>query len=191
MDALTQLIEAFVSQKSNPFTDSICREGIRRASRSLQRVYEVGNDTDAREDLAIASLFSGLALANAGLGAVHGLAGPLGGLTEAAHGEICAALLPSVMDANITVLRRKGQTLCRYEELTAILTGGESESPDNSVRWVLALSEFLQIRSLSALGLRREDIPLAAERALDASSMKGNPVDLSRETLVQILRQAF
>ncbi|MGW8180545.1 MAG: iron-containing alcohol dehydrogenase, partial [bacterium] len=113
MDALTQVIEAFVSCKANPFTDSLCREGIRRAARSLRKAFRSGNDPAARADMALTSLFSGLSLANAGLGAVHGLAGPLGGVTGAPHGAICAAILPHVMRTNIRALQCVDNS-CRF-----------------------------------------------------------------------------
>lgn len=105
LDALTQLIEPFVSVKANPMTDAICREGIRHAAKSLRTVYHNGADASAREGMSLASLFGGLALANAALGAVHGFAGPLGGMLNAPHGAICAKLLPLVMEVNIKVLR--------------------------------------------------------------------------------------
>ena len=105
LDALTQLIEAFVSNKANPLTDGVCREGLQRAGRSLRRAFEDGSDAEAREDMSLASLFSGMALANAKLGAVHGFAGPLGGMTDAPHGVICGKLLPYVMQANVRALQ--------------------------------------------------------------------------------------
>jgi alcohol dehydrogenase class IV len=109
LDALTQLIEPFVSMKANPLTDAICREGMQRVARSLRRVYEhppsqglrrTGGQTieSAREDMCVAGLFGGMALANAGLGAVHGLAGPLGGMFNAPHGAVCGVLGPGVME---------------------------------------------------------------------------------------------
>jgi len=110
LDALTQLIEAFVTQKAGPLTDGICREGLARAARSLQRAWENGNDRAAREDMCLASLFSGMALANAGLGAVHGFAAPIGGSFDAPHGVVCARLLPYVMEANINASPRGGRT---------------------------------------------------------------------------------
>jgi alcohol dehydrogenase class IV len=107
MDALAQLIEPFVSIKSNPLTDSFCREGMRRAAGSLQRAYEHGGDATAREEMSLASLLGGLALANAGLGAVHGFAGPIGGMFPAPHGAVCARLLPPVMAINVRALRER------------------------------------------------------------------------------------
>jgi alcohol dehydrogenase class IV len=119
LDALTQLIEPFVSHRANPVTDAVCREGIARAARSLRRAYENGADAQAREDMALASLFGGLALANAGLGAVHGFAAPICGMFPAPHGATCAALLPHVIAANVHALRARqadGPALARYAE---------------------------------------------------------------------------
>jgi len=107
LDALTQLMEAFVSNRANPLTDGLCREGMERAARSLLRAFQDGKDLDAREDMALAALFSGLALANAGLGTVHGFAGPLGGMLPAPHGALCGLLLPHVMEANVHALKTR------------------------------------------------------------------------------------
>jgi len=194
MDALTQVIEAFVSRKANPFTDSLCREGIGRAARSLKKAFESGDDPAARADMSLTSLFSGLALANAGLGAVHGLAGPLGGITGAPHGDICAVMLPHVMRANIRALQRidnSSRFLVRYEELARILTGNTSAKAEDAVLWVRKLSAELQIKTLSELELDQESFAPTVEKALRASSMRGNPVELSREALSEILAAAF
>src|SRR6185503_11356137 len=124
LDALTQLIEPFVSVKANPMTDAICREGIYYAARSLKRAYENGMDKEAREGMSLASLFGGLALANAALGAVHGFAGPLGGMLHAPHGALCARLLPFVVEANIKALETRQPehpALKRYAEIARLL----------------------------------------------------------------------
>ena len=126
MDALTQVLEPFVSRFSNPFTDILCKEGMMRAARSLERAYQHGEDLTAREDMAFTSLLGGLALANAKLGAVHGFAGPLGGMIHGPHGAICARLLPFVMEVNVRALKDRApesNALARYEEISRILTG--------------------------------------------------------------------
>lgn len=107
LDALTQLIEPYVSAKANPMTDALCREGVQKVATSLRRAFENGNDTAARADLSLASLFGGLALANAGLGVVHGFAAPLGGMFPAPHGAVCAALLPGAMEVNLRALQQR------------------------------------------------------------------------------------
>ena len=194
MDALTQLLEAFVSIRANPLTDGICREGLRRAARSLEQAYGQGDDIDAREDMALASLFGGLALANAGLGAVHGFAGPLGGMRPAAHGMICAALLPTVMAANIRALgeRHPGHwALERYREAAALLTGREGATAEEGVDWVRQLGRRLGVPPLGALGFTAGQTAEAVSKARQASSMKGNPVVLTEEELVAIFMGAL
>ena len=181
LDALTQLIEAFVSVKANPMTDAICREGMMRAARSLRKAYETG-DPAAREDMCVASLFGGMALANAGLGAVHGFAGPLGGMFDAPHGALCAALLPHVMDVNERAAKQRSQkntTIQRFDEVQHIV--GDIE----------ALVRALNIPSLSHYGVKREDFPAVIEKAKASSSMKGNPLPLRDEELREVLDRAL
>ena len=193
LDALTQLLEAFVSDKANPLTDSICREGIKRAARSLHRAWEDGGDRDAREDMALASLFSGLALANAKLGAVHGIAGPLGGMIPAPHGAACARLLPYVMEQNVRVLKRKPElepVLARYDEIARLLTGKTSALAADGVAWVKELCREFNIQPLAALGLKAQDFPALVAKARNSSSMKGNPVRLSDDDLMEILKES-
>jgi alcohol dehydrogenase class IV len=192
MDALTQLMEAFVSHAANPLTDPLCRDGMTRAARSLRRAVADGTDLEARSDMALASLFSGMALANARLGAVHGFAAPLGAALGAAHGEICAALLPHVMEANIAALRAADPAhpaLDRYAEVGLLLMGVRDAMA--GVRFVRSLCADLGIRGLKDLGLDEEGVPDAARKAAGASSMKGNPVVLDHDRLVSILRRAM
>jgi alcohol dehydrogenase class IV len=194
LDALTQLIEAFVSIKSNPLTDGICREGIMRAARSLKQAYENGTDQQARADMSLASLFSGLALANAGLGAVHGLAGPIGGMFPAPHGVICARLLPFVMEANLRNLKEQAPespNLFRYHEIAKIVTGNYSAQIEDGLEWIQKLCANLKVPGLSNFGLTPQDFALVVEKSQQASSMKGNPVRLSNEALAQILKESM
>jgi alcohol dehydrogenase class IV len=194
LDALTQLIEAFVSNKANPLTDSICREGITRAGRSLRAAYEDGGNREAREGMALASLFSGLALANAKLGAVHGIAGPLGGMISAPHGGICARLLPYVMEANLRALDSRvpdSPVLARYDEVARLLTGNATASAAEGVGWVQALCASLDVTPLAGYGLKKEDFRSVAGKALKSSSMKGNPVALTDEELIIILEESW
>ena len=162
LDALTQLIEPYVSPRANPVTDGMCVEGIRRAARSLRRAVENGRDTSAREDMALASLFGGLALANAGLGAVHGFAGPMGGMFPAPHGAVCAALLPHVMETNLRALRSRApssESLSRYSELGPLLTGRTQATADDAVQWIHELVTALHIPRLKSYGITSADIP--------------------------------
>ncbi len=193
LDALTQLIEPFVCMRANPITDAFCRDGITRAARSLRAAFDDGRDDVAREDMALASLFGGLALANAGLGAVHGLAGPIGGILPAPHGAICAALLPHVMETNLTALREHqptGEALRRYEIVARLLTGRETAVADDGVAWVQALVAHFQIPPLSRYSLTPAHTPELIEKAASASSMKANPITLTSDELADILARA-
>ncbi|CAG0989179.1 alcohol dehydrogenase [Anaerolineales bacterium] len=194
LDALTQLIEPFVSVKANPITDAICREGIRIAARSLRQVYQNGTDTLAREGMSLASLFGGLAMANAALGTVHGFAGPLGGMLHAPHGAICARLLPLVMEANLRVLksRQAGHpSIERYDEIAQILTGNRNAVAQDGLNWVAELVQELNIPPLSTHGLTTSRIPEAVEKTMKASSTKGNPIVLNEAELGKILEEAL
>ena len=194
LDALTQLIEAYVSLNANPITDGMCREGIMRSARSLEIAYRHGNNAAAREDMAIASLLSGMALANAKLGAVHGFAAPLGGMFNAPHGAICARLLPIVMETNVQALKTReigSRALKRYDEIAQMITGDGEAKAEKGVEWVRDLCKRLDVEPLSGLGLSRSDIPEIVERAKRASSMKGNPVELTDKELTGILERAL
>jgi alcohol dehydrogenase class IV len=193
LDALTQLIEPFVCSRANPLTDGLCAEGIRRAGRSLRVAFANGKNKSAREDMAVASLFGGLALANAGLGAVHGFAGPIGGSFPAPHGAICAALLPHVMIANLRALRERAPdslALSRYDEVARLLTGNPGATADDGVDWVRKLVADLQIPRLGSYGIREEHVADLVAKAANTSSMKANPIVLTAAELAATLRQA-
>jgi alcohol dehydrogenase class IV len=194
LDALTQVLEPFVSVRANPLTDVLCREGLRRAACSLSKAYEQGDDSAAREDMALASLFGGLALANAGLGAAHGIAGPLGGMFPAPHGAVCAALLPHVMAVNVRALQERApgsRALSRYDEAAGILTGNPSATGAAGAAWVQELSTALRIPPLSSYGVTPSDFPLLAAMSLRSSSMKGNPIALTTEEMIEVLDRAL
>jgi alcohol dehydrogenase class IV len=191
LDALTQLIEPFLSPRANAMTDALCRDGIARAARSLERAYRDGHDAAARADMSLASLFGGLALANAGLGAVHGLAAPIGGRCHAPHGAVCAALLPHVMAANVAALRARAPAspaLDRAAETGRLLSG--SADPDAAVTWLGGIVARLGVPRLGALGVDAADLPAIAKQAQRSSSMKGNAIALSVDELIAILRAA-
>ena len=194
LDALTQLIEPFVSHRANPLTDALCREGLHRAARSLRRAFTHGHDTAAREDMAVASLCGGFALANAGLGAVHGFAAPLGGMFPAPHGAVCAALLPHVMDVNLRALRERApgsEALRRYDEIARILTGRADARAADGVQWVSELCTALEIPALRTWNVTEPDFPILVEKGIQASSMKANPLVLTPEELREILARAL
>jgi len=194
MDALTQLIEPFVSSKANPLTDALCRAAIPQAAAALRRVYADGADAAARSAMSFASLHGGLALANAGLGAVHGFAGPIGGLFPAPHGAICARLLPLVMAANVRALQQRAPqhpALSRYAEVAQMVTGNAAATLAEGIAWVEKLCTDLAIPALSHWQLREADVPLVVTQAQNASSMKANPITLTEDELHQIVAQAL
>ena len=189
LDALSQVLEPFVSRKANPLTDALCREGIARIGGSLLRAFHDGRDAAAREDMSLGALLGGIALANAGLGAVHGFAAPIGGSFNAPHGAVCAALLAPVMEANLVAADNALQA--RYAEVARLLTGRSNASAEDGIRWIRALTADLSIPGLAAYGLSENHIPDLCEKALRASSMQGNPVSFNSTTLASILRAAL
>jgi len=194
LDALTQLIEPYVCVRANPMTDCLCEEGMRRVARGLRAAFAEGHDASAREDMALASLFGGMALANAGLGAVHGLAGPIGGMFAAPHGAVCAALLPGVMRANLRVLRLRqpdSPALARYQTVARLLTGRPQAGAEDGVAWVGALVSDLSISGLGRYGMQKEHIAEVVAKAAEASSMKANPILLAPSELSALLEEAL
>jgi alcohol dehydrogenase class IV len=193
MDALTQVLEPFVSQFANPLTDCLCSEGLGRAGRSLRRVYSEPANSAARSDMALASLLGGLALANAKLGAVHGFAGVLGGMYNAPHGAICAALLPPVMAANVKALQARepdNLALKRYDDAAQLLLERPATAQD-AMDWISETGRILDIPGLSAYGVREDDFAEIVEKASVSSSMKGNPIALTASELKAILEAAL
>jgi alcohol dehydrogenase class IV len=195
LDALTQCIEPFVSFLANPLTDGICREGIKRAASSLHKAFQHSDDLIARENMCLASLFGGLALANAKLGAVHGFAGPLGGMyPEAPHGVICGRLLPYIMEVNVRALNARepnNPALRRFDEIAQIITGNPDANASDGVTWIHNLASLLAVPPLSTFGVVEADFQAIIEKAQRASSMKGNPIKLTDQELHHVLEQAL
>jgi alcohol dehydrogenase class IV len=194
LDALTQVMEPYVSNQSNPLTDAFCRQGLVLAGRSLQRVYEDGSDAVAREEMSLTSLLGGLSLANAKLGAVHGFAGVIGGMYPAPHGVICARLLPFVMETNVQALQSRSpgsEYLNRYLDVAQILTNDRSAKVADGVEWVQNLCRQLGVPGLAVFGVKKEDFPEIVSKSQKASSMKGNPIQLTDDELMAILEQAY
>jgi alcohol dehydrogenase class IV len=194
LDALTQLIEPYVCLRANPLIDALCIDGLRAVRRSLEKACENGADGAARAGMSYASLLGGLALANAGLGVVHGFAAPIGGMFDAPHGAVCAAILPHGMAANIRALRTRGEecaTLARYGEIARILTGDNDATPEDGVNWVRQLVQRLRIPALAAYGIGATHLDDIAAKASRASSMKANPVELSMAELKGVLEAAI
>jgi alcohol dehydrogenase class IV len=194
LDALTQLMEPYISVRSNTLTDLFCLEGIRLVARSLVAAARDGKDMEARTDMAMASLLGGLALANAGLGAVHGFAAPIGGMFDAPHGAVCAALLPYVMEANVRALRSRPcefNGLLRFETMAQILNADKYARPEQGIAWVARACRQLEIPSLRTYGITDQDISTIVDKAAQSNSMKGNPLPLSREELTDIVSHAL
>jgi alcohol dehydrogenase class IV len=194
MDALAQVIEPYVSKRANPFTDLYCREGIARAARALLHAYRNGQDREAREDMAFASLMGGLALANSGLGAVHGFAGPVGGLFDAPHGAVCACLLPPVVLVNARALAERepgSPALARYAEIARWVTGRLDATVADLSVWLEELREALRIPTLKEYGVRAGDLDGLVEKSAVASSMKANPLPLTTAEMREILERGL
>lgn len=194
LDALTQLIEPYVSARANPLVDAVCVEGIRRVAAALRCAYHDGADRDARRDMAMGSLFGGLALANAGLGVVHGFAAPLGGRWKAPHGALCAAVLPHGMAANIRALRARApqsRDLERYAAIARLLTGRNEATVEDGIDWVHALCAELKIPALRSWGISETDLPGIVEKAAISSSMQANPLPLTDDELMAVAKAAL
>ncbi len=194
MDALTQLVEPFLSLGANPITDAVCRDGMLRVRRSLKTAFQAGEERQARADMSVAAMFGGMALANAKLGAAHGFAGPIGGKFKAGHGAVCGRLLPIVAKANLAALRQRAPespTLGRFDEMATILTGRTEATAEDGTEWLYELREVLRIPPLSAYGISKKDVPDLVHMARQSNSMKGNPIELTEAELVAIMQEAL
>ncbi|MEN9677864.1 MAG: hypothetical protein RIS76_3760 [Verrucomicrobiota bacterium] len=194
LDALTQLLEAFVSVRATPFTDALCRDALPRVGRSLHRAWRNGQDLGARCEMSLAALSSGLALANAGLGVVHGFAGPLGGMTGAAHGALCSALLEPVTRVNLAALRQRmpaSPAIERYAEAMRLLGGPDSMHPEAFPDFLAEWTHPFALSDLAALGTHADDFVPLLPRVLAASSTRGNPIELTNHELDRVFQAAM
>jgi alcohol dehydrogenase class IV len=194
LDALTQCLEPFVSVRATPLTDGLAREGLRRAAAGLRAAHADGGDLAARTDMAMCALLGGMALANAKLGAVHGLAGVIGGTADVPHGMACAALLAPVIEANVRTLRSAppgSRALDRYAEAAQLLTGKPGASVEDGLAWIGETLTLLGVPGLAAFGLGPEQADAIAAAALASSSMRGNPVPLSQDQLAAVFLEAL
>lgn len=208
MDALTQLIESFTSRFATPITDALCRAGLSKIARSFKKAYDEQKNLEARSEMSLAALLSGITLSNAKLGAVHGIAGPMGGMIHAPHGVICARLLGEVMASNIATLEeqlhgqfagteqtdRDGLTsdsLMRYQEVARILTGNPEAAPHDAITHINEIAQYMHIADITFPAVDSPQISLLARQAEKSSSMKGNPVVLSYDQIRRIIAQEF
>lgn len=198
LDALTQLIEPYVSVRAQPISDGLCLEGLTRIIWAMPRSYFQPSDISAREAMSTASLLSGLALANSGLGAVHGIAAPLGGSYQAPHGAICAALLPHIVATNIAALRRRdplGPGLTRYARVAEALLGrrglGDNTLLTDLVTMLRDLVGYLNVPGLAQYGVTEDAIPALAGRSLQAGSMRANPIVLTQAEVEDAIHAAL
>jgi alcohol dehydrogenase class IV len=144
--------------------------------------------------MSLAALFSGLALANAGLGVVHGFAAPLGGRFTAPHGAICAAILPFGMEINLRALRARAPqnaALGRYQDVARMLTGRPGAGAEDAIAWTREICQELEIPPLKAYGIVEQDVPALIAEAAKASSMKGNPLALTPEELQEVMTRSM
>jgi alcohol dehydrogenase class IV len=199
LDALSQLIEPLVSLRANPFTDALAREGIRRSVAALPAAHRSARANApptpaARESLAIASLFGGLCLANGGLGAVHGFAAAVGGMFDAPHGAVCAALLPPVVRSNVAALRARAPdspALPGYQAVAALVTGRPAATAEDGIAFIIELCRSLDVPGLARYGVALAQVPELCAKARVANSMKGNPIALTDAELAEIATAAL
>ena len=176
LDALTQCLEPLVSPRGTPLTDGLAAEGLRRAAAGLRAAYADGTGLTARADMSVCALLGGMALANAKLGAVHGLAGVIGGVAEVPHGFACAALLAPVIEANLAALGAAPPghpALDRYARAARLLTG-EPDAAVDGLAWIRQTVSLLQVPGLAAYGLTAQQAAGIAAQAQASSSMQGN-----------------
>ena len=194
LDALTQCLEPLVSVRANPVTDGLAAEGLRRAAAGLRAACADGQNLVARTDMAICALLGGLSLANAKLGAVHGLAGVIGGMAPVPHGMACAALLAPVTEANVQALRSGPPghpALGKYAQAAQILAGDPAAAIEDGLAWIRETVTLLGVPQLGTFGVGPEQADEIAAKAARSSSMQGNPVPLSDDELHAIVMAAI
>ena len=192
LDALTQLLEAYVSTKASPMTDALSLSGIEHfAVGFMPAVIEGQTHLEARSQMAYAALMSGICLANAGLGAVHGFAGPMGGYFDIPHGVVCGTLLGETTRVSIELMLREPQkyhiALQKYARAGALLSGKTTGALEEDIENLLAMLDFwikeTNIARLAQFGITEQDF----SKILDKTDCKNAPVTLSREQLAGIL----
>jgi alcohol dehydrogenase class IV len=193
MDCFTQITEAYLSTKSNPLTDSLAIEGLKEIKKSLLRSCKEGNDAEARSGMAFAALISGICLANAGLGVVHGFASSMGARYDIPHGVICGTLMASANDVNVRMLLKQNAfaALEKYVTLGKLFLDNEDKSDeyyiDGFVEYLYRLSEELKLPGLKSAGADENDF----NDICQDTECKNNPVKLSSDELLEILKKRY
>jgi alcohol dehydrogenase class IV len=190
MDALTQLIEPYVTADYTPITDALCRDGIQLIRNAIINAFNDGRDMSARNQMALASLYGGIALTNANLGAVHGIAGPFGGMFDAPHGAVCGRLLPSVMAVNIKAIQNRephNPALSRYTDIARWMTGLERVQAMDGAYKVSEIVDKIGVPGLGSYGFTEDDLDDLINHSYASSSMKGNPIQLQPADIREIL----
>jgi len=193
MDCLTQLTEAYLSVKSNPYTDALAFEGLKAIRSSLLSVCNDGSDIEARTGMSFAALTSGICLANAGLGAVHGFASSLGARYDIPHGVICGTLMPSANEVNVRILRKNNASgfLAKYATIGRLFLdkkdGSDNYFIDGLIDYIYQLSEELKLPGLKSAGVKQDDF----EAICQDTDCKNNPVKLTTEELMEILAKRY
>jgi alcohol dehydrogenase class IV len=194
MDCFTQLMEAYLSTKSNEYTDALALEGLKAIKTSLKPAYFNGQAVTARTGMSFAALTSGICLANAGLGVVHGLASSIGGLYSIPHGIICGTLMAVSNELNVKILRKgygNSEALKKYALLGKLFLEekGEDEDfySDGFIEYLHLLTDELHLPGLKKYGIRENDL----EKICSITEIKNNPVNLESSYLMEILLERF
>jgi len=193
MDAFTQLLESYVSTKANPMTDALALSGLNRIQDSLIKAVADGNDLEARAGMLYASSLSGLTLANAGLGSVHGLASPLGAFFPMPHGQVCGALLYEATRINIKAMldrESNNPAIRKYADIGRLFSENhalnDSDGCDALLKLLKQWTEELLMPGLSDYGVKTSDFDHIIEN-ISGGSMGTNPIVLNRDELIQLL----
>jgi len=194
MDCFTQLLEAYLSDKSNLYTDALALEGLKAIKSTLIASYKDGNNIEARSGMSLAALTSGICLANAGLGVVHGFASSIGGRYKLPHGIICGTLMAAANDSTIKKLRRvlpDSSSLKKYATLGRLFLDKDGPTEDflidEFVDYLRKLTEELHLPELKETGINENDLNEIAQ----ITECKNNPVRLESEELLEILKSRF
>jgi alcohol dehydrogenase class IV len=200
-DALTQLLESYLSLRANRFTDAIAIDALPDVGQALPRwhaaVVAGVDDAAARSAMSYGALAGGISLAHAGLGVVHGLVAPLSAVIDVPHGAGCGAMLAAGVEANVRALESRAPDapalakMARFGRLLAGSTGDDAAARRALVDWLRALVDRLSLRGLASYGLTEDLIPRVAASARTSSSMRSNPVELTEEELAGVLRASL